>query len=178
MANGVQSLYFKRNSAENDVVSYRWMDDRRGNRHVVGYKTITNLRTQTKSTRYWHYGVDARPMTYPWFGFALRSHVLFSDDGTLIWDDQDRLHAARASQCKNWWNDAWRDRLFGTMSWLAGGADWLDVPVCGTKTIKVRATPMAFAAPISYDDPGEAGWSDDENIRDSAEQEEADEAPA
>jgi hypothetical protein len=134
------------------------------------------MRTQVKSTRHWHYGADAKPITYPWFGFAVRSHVFFSDNGDALWDNPDRMHAARASQCKNWWNAAWRDRMLGTMSWLSGGAEFLQLPVSATRSIGLRSTPVTFASPVSYGDPGAAGWSDDDEQREGDETE-TDEAP-
>jgi hypothetical protein len=61
MANQVQTLFFKADTARNDTVGYDWGEGRRSNRQVVGYKTITNLRTGVQTRRHWHFGIDARP---------------------------------------------------------------------------------------------------------------------
>lgn len=172
MANDVQSMYFRRGTSENDVVGFDWADGRRGNRQVVGFKTVTNMRTSITSTRYWHYGIDAKAVTYPCMGFAVRSHVFFSDDAMTLWADPKRHQAARASQCKNWWNDAWRDRLLGTMNWLAGGGATVDLPVGNGAVVAVRAGPLSFTSPTAYADPGEKAWADDPDTRDHEDEEE------
>jgi hypothetical protein len=172
MANDVQSMYFRKGTSENDVVGFDWADGRRGNRQVVGFKTVTNMRTSMTSTRYWHYGIDAKAVSYPCIGFAVRSHVFFSDDAMTLWADPKRHQSARASQCKNWWNDAWRDRLLGTMNWLAGGEATVDLPVGNGAVVAVRAVPLSFTSPTAYADPGERAWADDPDTRDHEDAEE------
>jgi hypothetical protein len=97
--------------------------------------------------------------------FMFRSHVFFSDDGRAIWDDPKRMLAARAGQTKNWWNPAWRDHLFGTVSWLAGGSDKITVPLGGGAAFEISTRPLSHLSPVSYLDPGEAGWSDEDDVR-------------
>lgn len=164
MANQVQALFFRAGSAPNDTVGYDWDDGRRSNRQVVGYKTITNFKSGLETRRHWHFSIDAKPFTHPTILFMVKSHVLFSDDGRTIWTDDKKLLAARAGQCKNWWNPAWRDRLLGTMSWLADGADTIALPVGGGSVVEIRSRPTTHISPVSYRDPGESGWSDEEAI--------------
>jgi hypothetical protein len=164
MANHVQTLFFKADTAQNDTVGYDWGEGRRSNRQVVGYKTITNFRTGVQTRRHWHFGIDARPFTYPKVLFMVKSHVLFSDDGRTIWDDDKKLLAARAGQCKNWWNPAWRDRLLGTMAWLANGVESITLSLGGANAIDVSTKPTTHVSPVSYRDPGEAAWSDEDDV--------------
>lgn len=164
MANQVQSLFFRTGSAANDTVGYDWGDGRRSNRQVVGYKTITNLRTRVETRRHWHFGIDARPFTHPKILFMVKSHVLFSDDGRTIWEDDKKLLAARAGQCKNWWNPAWRDRLLGTMAWLGDGGESIALALGGDARINVSTRPTTHVSPVSYLDPGESAWSDEDDI--------------
>jgi hypothetical protein len=78
-------------------------------------------KTTTKGERRWHFAVSARAAVHPEPVLMLRSHVLFSDDGLKLWESAAHMHRARRSQCKNWWNDDWRDRLLATMTGLADG---------------------------------------------------------
>jgi hypothetical protein len=167
MANQVQALFFRTGTASNDTVGYDWGDGRRSNRQVVGYKTITNLRAGIETRRHWHFSIDARPFTHPRVLFMIKSHVLFSDDGRTIWDDDKKLLAARAGQCKNWWNPAWRDRLLGTMAWLADGAESITLTLGGGSTTNVSTKPTTHVSPTSYRDPGETAWSDEDDISDT-----------
>jgi len=164
MANQVQTFFFRAGTAGNDTVGYDWGDGRRSNRQVVGYKTITNFKTGLESRRHWHFGIDARPFTHPKILFMVKSHVLFSDDGRTIWEDHKKLLAARAGQCKNWWNPAWRDRLLGTMAWLGEGADSIALSLGGGSAVEVSTKPTAHVSPVSYRDPGEAAWSDEDDF--------------
>lgn len=164
MANQVLALFFRIGSVQNDTVGYDWGEGRRSNRQVVGYKTVTNFRTGIASKRHWHFGIDARPFTHPKMLFMIKSHVLFSDDGSTIWEDHKKLFAARAGQCKNWWNPAWRDRLLGTMAWLGDDAESITLSLSGNTRIQVSTRPTLHISPVSYRDPGESAWSDEDDI--------------
>lgn len=161
LANQVQALFFKTGTVANDTVSYDWGEGRRSNRQVVGYKTLTNFRTGAETRRYWHFSIDAKPFTHPRILFMVKTHVLFSDDGRTIWQDHKKTLSARAGQCKNWWNPAWRDRLLGTMAWLGEGAESIRLALCSDTNIEVATRPTTHISPVTYLDPGEAGWLDE-----------------
>lgn len=63
------------------------------------------------------------------------------------------MHRARRSQCKDWWNPQWRDRLLRAMSWLADGDSTLAIPVSSTESVVISTEPMTFKSPVSYNDP-------------------------
>jgi hypothetical protein len=98
-------------------------------------------------------------MVYPRFAFAVRAQVLFSYDGKEIWQSVDRLHRARMSQCRNWWNDDWRDRILATMNWLAESGDTIAVPLGGHAFVNVRKFPLLFRSEVSFIEPGEVGFA-------------------
>lgn len=118
-------------------------------RGLTGYRTVMGLTPDAKRKRYWHFAVSARPMTHPLLGFALYAHVLFSDDGNNIWDDKNRLHSARRSQCSDWWNDDWRDRIMAFMTYLSDGSGSLALPA-GDTALQVPIQPVAFSSPVNY----------------------------
>jgi len=66
------------------------------------------------------------------------------------------MHQARRSQCKDWWNAQWRDRVLGAVGWLADGAETMTIPVSSGESLSVSAMPLEFMSPVSYDDPGAA----------------------
>ena len=104
-------------------------------------------------TRYWHYAVEARPLTYPCLAYAIRAHVLFSSDGTHIWASKDRLHRARRSACRDWWNDDWRDRMLAAMTWLAAGNETVRIELGSDVAIDVGISPLRFESVVSYLEP-------------------------
>ena len=103
-------------------------------------------------------------MVYPSLAFAVRPHVLFSYDGKEIWQSVERLHRARMNQCRNWWNDDWRDRILATMNWLAEGGDTIAIPLGGQAVAKVRNWPLLFRSEISFIEPGELGFADADDM--------------
>jgi hypothetical protein len=124
------------------------MDGRRKYRSVVGYKTMLN-----GSKRFWHFGIDAQPVHDPIFAYRLASHVLFSDDGRVVWTDHRRMHRARRSQCKDWHNPEWRDRLLAMIAWLSREGPAIYVPVGEDARVEVSTDGVDFASPVSFVDP-------------------------
>lgn len=152
MANRAQCLFFPRGLVSGDKVHFQFGSGRGSWRKVVGHKSRMSMEGKRR-TRYWHFGVQARPIFDPMPVFSLTPHVLFSDDGKNIWRDKGKLSRARRSQCKDWWNDDWRDRLLGVMDWLAVDGI-VSLPISRSSSVAVSASPVAFDSPVSYRDPG------------------------
>jgi len=147
MANNVTAFVFKRGFQSSDFVSFTSKDGRRQRRQLVGYKTLLN-----GSKRYWHFGFDVRPRTWPVTSFVLTSHVLFSDDGFNLWENPKRLHRARRSQCKNWYNDDWRDRLLAAVDYLSMQGS-VAIPISSRTSLRVGISPVSFVSGISFSEP-------------------------
>lgn len=140
--------FFKKGDSDSLDIHFTGLDGKKTYRSVVGYKTNLN-----GSKRYWHFGIDAQPAHEPMFCYRIASHVLFSDDGHGIWTDHRRMHRARRSQCKNWHNPEWRDRLLAVIAWLSQERGTLSVPVSEEAKINVSAQSIAALSPVSYVDP-------------------------
>ncbi len=152
MANRAQCSFFPSGLLDGDRVTFTRSDGRTAWRKLVGHKSRRAPDGQRR-LRHWHFGITARPLFEPIPVLALLPHVVFSDDGKHIWDNPDRLHRARRSQCKDWWNDDWRDRLLAVMAWLANeGA--VTIPMSQTSCLAVSATSVCFESPVSFHDPG------------------------
>lgn len=152
LANEVQCFYFSKGLVEHDTVSFPKMGGGTAHRSVVGYKTVKATESREESKRYWHFGIQARPLVYPRQAYCIKPHVVFSDDGQNIWEGKLRLHRARRSQCKNWWNDEWRDRMLAAMFWLAKEGQ-IELQFGSDLSAFVSHTPLAFTSPVSYSDP-------------------------
>jgi len=123
LANKAKCFYFPKDRVPNDKVFFTGVDGERTYRAMVGYSTRTNPTTGVSVKRLWHYAVQARPLVHPMLAYIFKSHVLFTNDGTTIWESKKRLAAARRSQCKSWWNDEWRDRTLAAATYLCDGAE-------------------------------------------------------
>ena len=146
------AFYFDAETLPNSSVSFRSIRDTSTRRSLRGYKT-----RKSGERRHWHFAVSAWPAVHPRPMLQIRTHVLFSDDGRVIWSSPEAMHRARRSQCKNWWNDDWRDRLLATMSWLASGESTFALPLAvASVSSVVDARPVEFLCPVKL----EENWSE------------------
>ena len=100
---------------------------------------------------YWHFGVSARAAIAEPCYVALRSHVVFSEDGqTPI--EGPRAVRLRRSFCKSWWNPRWRDMIRAFVASLAGDADQVELPLSRESVAFMAAGPMRFKASVWVDD--------------------------
>ncbi len=159
MSNKAWCFYFIKGRVDKDKLYFSGVNGKLAHRNIMGYRT---MRTSDGGTRlrHWHFGISARPFLYPVAAFSIRPHAVFSDDGTHIWDSADRLHRACMSQCKDWWNDDWRDRILATMNWLAGEAGKITVQLGSDVGISVAKSPLEFTSPVSYIEPGVSSETD------------------
>lgn len=157
LANQALCAYFTERAVGADRVSFRGIDGKTGHRQLVGYRsrTITGASGKETRKRFWHFGIQGRPLIYPRFAYVIRTHVLFSSDGTHIWLSKDRLHRARRTACRDWWNDDWRDRTLAAMSWLAMGGETIRIELGSQIFVEVATEPVRFQSPVSYVEPDE-----------------------
>jgi len=158
MATKHGAMFFPLEITRAGKIDYVNLHGKRTYRKVVGEKK--------RPKRYWHFAMSARPLLAPAPVFSLRLHVTFSDNGHTIWDSASKLHSARRSQCKNWWNEQWRDRMLATLQFLANGATTIVVPLSSTQQVHVDPAPVRFQSPVSFVDPNTEefveGGSDEE----------------
>ena len=147
MSSRSKCFYFRQNTVKDDRLFFEGVDSMRAYRDVVGYATKLGRK------RHWHYGISVKPTLHPQFQFVVKGNVLFSDNGTTIWDNKDKLAKARRNQCKNWWNDEWRDRMLAVMTYLGDEAGNITIPVGPGVNLTVHRWPTTFVSPISYLDP-------------------------
>jgi len=150
MANNQLCFYFSGDLVKDDYIDFETIDGDKTWRNIVGFKTLLRGRV-----RYWHYGITGKPILRPETLFVLKGHVLFSDDRKTLWDSKDATAKARRNQCKNWWNDDWRDRLLATMSHLAGENGTVTIPLSVDAAFKLSKFPLLFESPVSYLQPKE-----------------------
>jgi len=170
-ANGHQAFYFIKGMLPDDKAWYADYEGGRSWRAMIGYKTMQARPGADARLRYWHFSLEPRPTSHPVLGYTMKPHVLFSDDGTKIWDSHDRLHRARGSQCKDWWNDRWRDLIAAGVSFLAENGPAIQLPVGSATTISVATRPITLESPVSFDEaslePQEVDDRDDDESDDT-----------
>ena len=81
------------------------------------------------------------------------------------------MHRARRTQCKNWWNDDWRDRLIASIAWLADSQTSIALPLGNSVHAEVSARPVEFTSPTTLDEQARA----EATVEEMAEGDEAEE---
>ncbi len=152
MADGAKCYYFVQGSSSPKRLSFTDAQGKKKRRALAGWKTSMSFKggEQTERIRHWHFGIRAKPILSPLPAYAMRYHVVFSDDGETPWQDKDQMHKARRSLCADWWNDDWRDRLLAFMRFLSDGQAGLTVPLGPDTAIGIAALPAVFTSPASY----------------------------
>ena len=153
LSNQNTCAFFRKGLVEKDSVTFDLPGRGKRHRAIVGHKTVFDQTTKQKTIRYWHFGIQARPRQMPIPAYIVKPHIIFTNDGKTAWLDSKRMHVARRGQCKDWWNDDWRDRILATMRWLAGTAPYIELPLGSGISLKVNSVPLAFDSPVSFEDP-------------------------
>lgn len=149
LSGGAKFYWFKQGLVENDKVFFLNSAGERGWRAMVGFKSLSAKEGQTR-IRNWHFGIQARPHFWPFGAMAVRAHVAFTENGVL-YESKARQHSARRSQCKDWYNDAWLDRILAVMSFLSGGdSDEILIPLSKDQVLGVSRIPLLFESPVSF----------------------------
>jgi hypothetical protein len=164
MANGQKAWFFKNNKLSKNRGHYVGSKGKRAFRQLVGNKTRKKLDGSRVADGFWHYAVSVSPQLAPFPRLVLKHHVIFTDDGQTPWSAPDRMHRARRSVCKNWWNAEWRDRLRAFTAELGADADELSLSVGGGESLLIAMEPMEFTSPWTFFEDGREGLDETKEI--------------
>ena len=153
LANQIKCFYFPKNLLPSDKAYYIGVDGNRTYRAMVGYSTRINPTAGISKKRYWHFGLEARPMVYPTIAYVMKPHVGFTSDGATLWKSKKMLASARRSQCKGWWNDKWRDMILAAMAHLADDDGVVRMKLGSDAHLALSNRPISFNSPVAYTDP-------------------------
>jgi hypothetical protein len=150
LANDRRCYWIRTGILPNDEASFKAPDGKRHNRALVGYKTLAANKEGIRAKRLWHFAVQGVPTFDPQEGMILKTHVVFTSDGTQLYGSDSSQHRARRSQAKNWWNDVWRDRMLTMANFLANDDEVLRVAVADAKNFEFLVSPITFRSTTTY----------------------------
>lgn len=168
MSSSRRTLWFPVSAGTGDMVPFDGVDGKMRRRALHGYKTMWQPAGERRK-RHWHFGLEARPILYPQLALALKAHVIFTSDGEDPIGDPKAQHRARRSQCKEWWNDKWRDMTLAAVTWLAGEERCIEMRVKPEGNPFMELRPIKYRSDVSYDDtkvrvaPRDSRATDDES---------------
>lgn len=164
LASGIPAWFFPNGHLEKNRGYFKALGGRRTYRQLVGLKSKKAADGTRRPDGYWHYAISASPQLLPFPRIVLRHHVLFTDDGERPWANAGRMHKARRSVCKQWWNREWRDRLLAVCAELGKGAIELGLPAGEGQVMQLAMVPMSFVSPWTYFEDGETGLDETSDI--------------
>lgn len=127
-----------------------------GNKVTFSYhnrKKTKNLIGRYNKYFFWHFGVSIKVLLEPDLYYSLKSHVLFSDDGYTVWEDEARMHRSRRAKCRMWFNEEWRDQLIAFINALAKENGNIDIKLSNDFYVKMPLFTELFYSTIGYFQP-------------------------
>jgi hypothetical protein len=152
LASGKLCWYFRKPPNEEALkVHFDGIEGKREWRALTGFATLPSQHDrESGAKRYWHFAIQVRAKFRPYVVFHVTSHVVFSDDGKTPWSDKKRMHRARRRQCKSWYNDAWRDRLLATITFLSAEKPNVEISIASGESLIMESRPMIFESEVSF----------------------------
>jgi len=122
----------------------------------------------------WHFAVSLQTFLFPFIGFSLKSHLVFTEDGFKIISDTKKAHSYRRRKGKRFFNEEWRDMLLAFLQRLKDKNGEIKIQVSSNKKyVKMNEWPEMFFSKKGYIDPKtEMNLDKIENYVDESEEEE------
>lgn len=103
----------------------------------------------------WHYAISIQTTLFPFVGFSIKSHILFTSDGFKIIDDDKKQHSYRRKKGKRFFNEEWRDLHLAFIQRLKGSEGKIKINVSATDgyDLEMKEWPEMFWSKVGYIDP-------------------------
>ena len=103
---------------------------------------------------FWHYAVSPQTILFPFVGFSLKSHLIFTEDGFKIISDTKKAHSYRRKKGKRFFNAEWRDLLLAFIQGLKDSDGEIKIKVTSSgEFVKLNEYPETFWSVVGYNDP-------------------------
>lgn len=102
----------------------------------------------------WHFAVSLQPIIFPFVGFSLKSHLVFTSDGFEVISDSQKSHTYRRRKGKRFFNEEWRDMMLAFIQRLKDEDGEIKILVSSKEEkLIMKEWPEMFWSEIGYDDP-------------------------
>lgn len=102
----------------------------------------------------WHYAISIQTILFPFIGFSMKSHILFTSDGFQIIGDDKKQHSYRRKKGKRFFNEEWRDLQLAFIQNLKDDGDEIKIKVSlDGQSFKMKEWPETFWSEVGYIDP-------------------------
>jgi hypothetical protein len=102
----------------------------------------------------WHFAVSPQTIIFPFVGFSLKSHLVFTEDGFKIISDTKKTHSYRRRKGKNFYNEHWRDMLLAFIQRMKDENGEIKIQVSANENfLKLKEWTEMFWSEVGYQDP-------------------------
>lgn len=101
----------------------------------------------------WHFAVSFKTMLDPYLGFKLKSHIIFTSDGSKALSDPEFIHSHRRKKGKRMFNEEWRDLLLAFLSSLKNNKNQISIEVAPNEKLIMNNCVELFWSDHGYYDP-------------------------
>ena len=102
----------------------------------------------------WHYAVSLQPIIFPFVGFSIKSHILFTSDGFNIINDAKKQHSFRRKKGKRFFNEEWRDLQLAFIQQLKDIDGKIKIKISiSEEFLEMKQWPETFWSEDGYNDP-------------------------
>jgi hypothetical protein len=113
-----------------------------------------NIGGQYLDIGFWHYGISVKPLLFPFFGYSIKSHIIFTSDGKNVIADTKKQHSYRRKKCRRFFNDEWRSLQLAFIQNLKDLQGNIQLTVGEENIIvKMEEWPILFQSNFGYIDP-------------------------
>ncbi len=146
MANKKQAYYFTGKSTRKIKFEYYLRSSKTKKRKSISGRYLSN---------FWHFAISARPVLNPQLAFSLKSHLVFTTNGYNLWDDVDKMHAARRKKGRLMFNEDWRDMLFAFLHAVYQRDESLKTRLSPSFVLQLRPWTNIYKSEFGYTEPKE-----------------------
>lgn len=137
-------FFYEKEALEKDKVKFRYKNKVKRKSLVGKFKDA-----------YWHYGVSLHPLLSPQFCLSLKAHIVFSDDGKNVWASKSKLHSARRSKGRSFFNKDWRDFMLAFVASLS--SENLVIRVSENSNLVFPNSTIEYVCDHGYQEPKDNG---------------------
>jgi hypothetical protein len=102
----------------------------------------------------WHFAVSPQTILFPFVGFSLKSHLVFTEDGFKIISDTKKTHSYRRRKGKRFFNEEWRDMLLAFLQGMKDENGEIKIQVSANEDfVKMKEWTEMFRSERGYIDP-------------------------
>jgi uncharacterized protein YueI len=121
--------------------------------HTEGKPKKKNLFGKYLTIGKWHYAISVKPALFPFLGFHIKSHLIFTKNGFKPLEDSDLQHSYRRNKGKRMFNEEWRDLLVAFISSLKNEEGIIQINTDSLQPIVLKNSLEMFTSNFGYNDP-------------------------